>query len=113
MRSFPEKLPILLFSEIVCHQKERQRRGSDGSDTEEDEPPKEHFRRHKVTVDVELRDGRPRSLEAITYVWADNFGLEGRGISTTLSGDHVSSRVPKPKTMTLHGARKNTSLQRR
>lgn len=65
------------FQKSFATRKKGKRRGSDGSDTEEDEPPKEHFRRHKVTVDVELRDGRPRSLEAITYVWADNFGLEG------------------------------------
>ena len=65
------------FQKSVATRKKGKRGGSDRSDTEEDESPAEHFRRHKVTVDIELRDGRPRSLEAITYVWAHNFGLEG------------------------------------
>ena len=46
------------------------RGGTSDSDTEEDEPPQEHFRRHNVVVDIELKDGRPRSIEAMTYIWA-------------------------------------------
>ena len=47
---------------------------SDGSD---EELLKEHFKRKKVNVDIELKDGRIRNVEATTYVWAHNFGLEG------------------------------------
>ena len=49
-------------------------RKSDGLD---EELPKEHFKRKKVNVDIELKDGRIRNVEASTYVWAHNFGLEG------------------------------------
>ena len=47
------------------------------SDEVQEEPPKEHFKRKKVNVDIELKDGRIRNVEAATYVWAHNFGLEG------------------------------------
>ena len=47
------------------------------SDGLHEELPKEHFLRKKVNVDIELKDGRIRNLEAFTYIWAHKFGLEG------------------------------------
>ena len=55
------------------------------SDTETAENKREgHFERKVVEVDIQLSNGRPRTLEAITYTWhkrkasgARNFGLEG------------------------------------
>lgn len=49
-------------------------RKSDGLD---EELPKIHFKRQTVNVDIELKDGRIRNVEATTCVWAHNFGLEG------------------------------------
>ena len=47
------------------------------SDGLHEELPKEHFKRKKVNVDIELKDGRIRNVEASTYVWAHDFGLQG------------------------------------
>ena len=44
---------------------------------EEEEISQEHFRRKMVNVAIELKDGRIRNVEAITYVWAHSSGLEG------------------------------------
>lgn len=37
----------------------------------------QHFERKKVEVNIQLGNGRPRTLEAITYVWKHDFGLDG------------------------------------
>ena len=55
----------------------RSRSRENDSDESDEEMPKEHFKRKKVNVDIELKDGRIRNVEATTYIWAHNFGLEG------------------------------------